>query len=469
MHTLKTLASTMILVVAFGVISMDALAKKPVSSTPPGTETQTVLSNKEALNFAKIYLPAFQAVDPNITLNHLKSYILGLNTTDPAQIDAAMQSYLLSIQPAPPANQAPSISGSPATLVDEGIAYSFTPSASDPEGDSLLFAVANKPAWAAFDSATGRLSGTPGPGSAGVYGNILISVSDGQLSDSLPAFDISVKAPITTGAPTLVSAAVSGSDVLLSWNQESSMPDGGFDVFIDGSTTGALYRTSSTSQSVANLDLTQSHCFMVEARYIESNEFLLSNQLCTEAQLPPNQPPQISGTPQSTVSVGESYSFTPTGSDADGDVLSYSIINRPSWASFDNQTGTLYGTPQALDAGSYAEIEIRVSDGTDSASLAPFTLVVQAQQTTGSATLSWVPPATRTDGTSLAISEIDGYRIYMGDTQTTLLPVMDVNDSSVTQFTLTDITTGTYYFSVTAYDTDGNESGLSNIVSKSTL
>jgi hypothetical protein len=169
------------------------------------------------------------------------------------------------------------------------------------------------------------------------------------------------------------------------------------------------------------------------------------------------------------VSVGESYSFTPTGSDADGDVLSYSIINRPSWASFDNQTGTLYGTPQALDAGSYAEIEIRVSDGTDSASLAPFTLVVQAPQTTGSATLSWVPPATRTDGTSLAISEIDGYRIYMGDTQTTLLPVMDVNDSSVTQFTLTDIATGTYYFSVTAYDTDGNESGLSNIVSKSTL
>ena len=59
-------------------------------------------------------------------------------------------------------NSAPTIAGSPPSNILEGELYEFTPSASDPDGDTLEFSIARKPAWASFDRATGRLSGTPG-------------------------------------------------------------------------------------------------------------------------------------------------------------------------------------------------------------------------------------------------------------------------------------------------------------------
>jgi hypothetical protein len=99
-------------------------------------------------------------------------------------------------------NAAPQISGTPAAAINEGQAYAFTPTASDADGDSLTFAISNQPSWASFDAATGRLSGTPGAGDVGVYSNIVISVSDGEASASLPAFSITVNA-IGLGSVTL--------------------------------------------------------------------------------------------------------------------------------------------------------------------------------------------------------------------------------------------------------------------------
>lgn len=86
----------------------------------------------------------------------------------------------------------PTISGSPPGSVAEGSSYDFRPTASDPDGQSLTFQVQNKPGWAEFDSGTGALTGTPSGSNVGTYSNIVISVSDGQHSVSLPSFSIQV-------------------------------------------------------------------------------------------------------------------------------------------------------------------------------------------------------------------------------------------------------------------------------------
>lgn len=104
--------------------------------------------------------------------------------------------------PQPPSNSRPTISGSPSSAVMVNEAYSFTPSASDPDGDSLSFSVANLPGWATFNSSNGRISGTPSPGDEGTYSNIRITASDGSLSASLPGFSVAVNT-ISTGAVTL--------------------------------------------------------------------------------------------------------------------------------------------------------------------------------------------------------------------------------------------------------------------------
>lgn len=88
-------------------------------------------------------------------------------------------------------NSPPVISGSPPPSVKIGDPYSFTPTASDPDGDALTFSIQGKPGWADFDSATGSLSGTPQAGDEGPYNNISIAASDGTASDSL-AFSVTV-------------------------------------------------------------------------------------------------------------------------------------------------------------------------------------------------------------------------------------------------------------------------------------
>ena len=66
------------------------------------------------------------------------------------------------------------------------------PTASDADGDALTFSIQHRPPWASFSTGTGQLSGTPGPDDAGEYADIVIGVSDGQASASLPAFGIVV-------------------------------------------------------------------------------------------------------------------------------------------------------------------------------------------------------------------------------------------------------------------------------------
>ena len=91
------------------------------------------------------------------------------------------------------ANRAPTIAGAPSTAAREGQFYEFTPTATDADNDTLTFSISNRPAWASFNSATGRLSGTPGPGTVGTYANISIRVSDGTLGASLSQFSIVVR------------------------------------------------------------------------------------------------------------------------------------------------------------------------------------------------------------------------------------------------------------------------------------
>jgi hypothetical protein len=89
-------------------------------------------------------------------------------------------------------NDAPTISGTPATTVAEDTAYSFTPTASDDDGDTLTFSIYNQPSWATFSTTTGVLEGTPVNGDVGNHTDIQISVTDGTVTTSLTSFAIEV-------------------------------------------------------------------------------------------------------------------------------------------------------------------------------------------------------------------------------------------------------------------------------------
>ena len=172
----------------------------------------------------------------------------------------------------------------------------------------------------------------------------------------------------------------------------------------------------------------------------------------------------LSGTPLGSVTAGQAYSFTPVLSNANSRVA-FSIQNQPSWASFSASTGTLSGTPKAADAGTYAHIVISVSSGQTTVSLPAFSIsVLEAASATGSADVSWTPPTTYTDGSTL--TNLAGYNIYYGTSPASLTRKVQVTTIGLTDYVIGGLTSGTWYFAVTAYTSTGAESGLSNVASK---
>jgi len=149
---------------------------------------------------------AVVAVLPADTSDDLDAVIAAAPTTSDNDLDAVNDVVAGNGGSTPPAgNSAPVLSGTPASSVAEDSAYSFTPSATDSDGDTLSFSISNRPSWASFNSNTGRLSGTPRNSNVGTYGNITIRVSDGSASDSIGPFSIRVNntndAPVISGSP----------------------------------------------------------------------------------------------------------------------------------------------------------------------------------------------------------------------------------------------------------------------------
>ncbi len=107
-------------------------------------------------------------------------------------------------------------------------------------------------------------------------------------------------------------------------------------------------------------------------------------------------PPMISGTPASSATVGDSYSFTPSSSNA----TSFSILNKPAWADFNTTDGTLSGI--ATPAGLYNGIILRAINGSGSALLPVFSITV----TPPAPTISGTPPTGAAIGVPYAFTPV---------------------------------------------------------------
>jgi len=296
----------------------------------------------------------------------------------PAEINTIPESEAPVESSAPVMNSAPVISGTPINTVTANESYSFRANASDADDDQLTFSISNKPAWASFSTRRGLLRGTPTDSHVNTYSGIVISVTDGTDTVSLPGFSIQVAA-----AP------------------------------------GA------------------------------------------------NTTPVISGAPAVSVTANEAYSFRPSASDADDDQLTFSISNKPAWARFSTSSGLLRGTPTDSHMNTYSGIVISVTDGTDTASLGTFSIIVSGTETqTGSVTLNWTAPVARTDGSPISMSEIAGFTVHYGTSTGSYPNSLSVDDGSATSATIADLQAGTYYLTVTTRDSEGRESGNSDEVAK---
>ena len=87
-----------------------------------------------------------------------------------------------------------------------------------------------------------------------------------------------------------------------------------------------------------------------------------------------------------------------------------------------------------------------------------------SSNTAGTATVAWVAPTETVEGAPL--HDLAGFKVYYGLNPTQLDQVVLINDPAVTSTEIENLTPGTWYFAATAIASDGLESDLSNVGSK---
>jgi len=367
----------------------------------------------------------------------------------------------------PPSNVAPTIAGTPATAATVAQVYTFAPVGDDANDDTLTYTIQNMPSWLTFTPSTGRITGTPTSANVGTTNGIVITVSDGQASASLPSFNLQVnsaapanRAPTITGTP----ATTVNSGSAYSFTPVGSDPDGNTLTYsIQNQPTWASFSATTGRLSGTPTSASVGTSARITISVTDGTATASLPSFTIQVVAPANRAPTISGTPLLSINALLPYSFQPSASDPDGNTLTFSIQNRPAWATFNTATGRLSGTPALTDVATFANIIISVSDGTATTSLPGFSLAV-LQIANGTATVSWTAPTTNTDGT--ALTDLASYRIRYGRVSASLDQSAAVNNPGLTTYTVENLAQGTWYFVVVAVNTAGVESDLSNVASK---
>ncbi|WP_061783251.1 Ig-like domain-containing protein [Shewanella putrefaciens] len=273
-------------------------------------------------------------------------------------------------------NGAPTISGTPVLSINQDTPYSFIPTATDTAGDTLTFSITNKPTWATFEPATGALTGTPTNADIGITNGIVISVSDGTLSTSLPAFSITVVN--VNDAPSISSVAITTAtqDVAYSYTFVASDADTG-DVISLSAVTKPSWLTFNAASGVlsgtpSNADVGM-HPVMLR---VTDTDGLTAEQSFTITVTNVNDAPSISSVAITTATQDVAYSYIFVASDADtGDVITLSAVTKPSWLTFNAASGVLSGTPSNADVGMHP-VMLRVTDTDGLTAEQSFTITV---------------------------------------------------------------------------------------------
>jgi fibronectin type 3 domain-containing protein len=83
---------------------------------------------------------------------------------------------------------------------------------------------------------------------------------------------------------------------------------------------------------------------------------------------------------------------------------------------------------------------------------------------TYAATVSWTPPSLNTNGS--ASTDIVSYRVYYGTDASNLASFVLVSGATTTTTIISGLSVGTYYFAVSAVNSAGTSSVVSNVVSR---
>jgi hypothetical protein len=261
-------------------------------------------------------------------------------------------------------NNAPVVTSSPVTTVNEDAAYSYTITVTDADpADQIDMTVVSKPAWMVFTHSAGArtatLTGTPLNTDAGTS-SVDISITDGH-STIHDTYSLEVVA--VNDAPVISAQAA------LSTNEDVAitLQKANFTISDEDNplTDVTLKVQAGTNYTYVGNTVTPAANFSGQLTVNVIASDLSKDSQPFQAIItvnPVNDPPVVTSSPDLNATAGNLYAYIFSATDVDDATLTKSVVQKPDWLAFSPSTGVLTGTPQAADKGQ-ALVILRVSDG----------------------------------------------------------------------------------------------------------
>ncbi|MEQ8239516.1 MAG: Ig-like domain-containing protein, partial [Cyclobacteriaceae bacterium] len=268
---------------------------------------------------------------------------------------------------------------------------------------------ANPLSWITFVESKdgGAFIGTPSASHAGTN-SFQITVSDGGLSASQTVeIFVSYAAFTTIEDQTIIEGATFDALDLSTY----------LTVFGDINTywqvAGQNQLTAAVSENTLTVTTPNSDWFGNETLTVnlvnQDNDEVLDSQEVTYQVNNVNDAPVITSTPTSTASIGVYYTYAITAQDVDGDALTLSAVNLPSWLTFvaGSNGATVLGKPSIEDAGNH-QFQISLTDGAE-------TIMQDVTILVASASIQGLEGQVIEEGNSFASIDLNNFVAIFGD------------------------------------------------------
>ncbi len=264
---------------------------------------------------------------------------------------SAIQRFTINIAPSGTQNNAPQITSQPLVFATLNQPYRYDVQANDPDGDDILFALTSAPVDMSIHRFTGEIQWLPT--SLGTE-TIVVAVTDTQGATTEQTYQLEVS---SNSVPVISSQPVFNAVVNIPYQYQVVASDA------DGDVLTYSLQTAPTGMTVSNDGLItwipgNVQTADVILRVSDASGFAEQSWQINVQATQPNSLPVITSTPNTITKANQIYQYQLVATDADGDTLSYQLVDAPTGMMISND-GLIEWAPTSEQT---VPVTVRVAD-----------------------------------------------------------------------------------------------------------
>ena len=277
-------------------------------------------------------------------------------------------------------NSAPVFSSTTDTTTateETDFSYELVATASDDDGDTLIYSLWSGPAWISFNATTKKLTGKPPEAENDKY---TVEIRATDPSNEYATFTLTINIIHINNAPVfnpITGTTTATEDTAFTYTVAAASDVDSGDSLTYSKQSGPSWVSFNTTTRVLsgkplNANVGTGNTVIIRATD-GSGAYAEFTLTITVANV--NDAPTFTSTPVTTAKTGLLYTYEVKTSDDDGDSVTVTATTIPSWLEFDVNTNVLSQTPSNDDVGTHSVV-LTARDSNDATATQSFTISV---------------------------------------------------------------------------------------------